>query len=137
MSYSEVNKYFGTCKFCGQLSLGTVEGTESEDEANEAVTMECTCAGACVYRTKKKQKEDAKHNLRALFVEKNERWNSMDNESLLAFLDSAIDHIVENDINTIALSIPGIGSAKISTNAKSGVVIERRKTVAGKITADK
>lgn len=137
MNNDEITKYFGTCKFCGQISLGTVEGAETEDEANEAVIMECTCAGACAYRKKKKQKEDAKHNLRALFVDKNERWNSMENESLLAFLDSAIDHIVENDINTIALSIPGIGSAKISTNKNSGVVIERRKTVSGKITADK
>ena len=61
----------------------------------------------------------------------------MENENIIRFLESAIDHVVEQDINSISLSIPGIGSAKISMNAKSGVVIERRKTVSGKITADK
>lgn len=136
MSNKEVDRYFGTCKFCGQLSAGTVEGADTAEEADEIATMDCSCYGACGYRKKKEQKERAKLNLRELFVEKNERWNSMENESLLQLLYSAIDHVVDNDIHTISLSIPGVGSAKISMNAKSGVVIERRKTVAGKITAD-
>lgn len=130
-------RYFGSCRFCGQLSAGTVEGAETEAEADEIATMDCSCNGACGYRKKKEQKERAKLNLRELFVKKNERWNSMENETLIRFLESAIDHVVENDINSISLSIPGIGSAKISMNAKAGVVIERRKTVTGKITADK
>lgn len=130
-------RFFGACKFCGQLSAGTVEGAETSEEADEVATMDCSCNGACGYRKKKEQKERAKLNLRELFVEKNERWNSMENENLIKFLETAIDHIVEHDIHSISLSIPGIGSAKISMNAKSGVVIERRKTVTGKITADK
>ncbi len=136
MNNNETTKYFGTCKFCGQMSLGTVEGAASEEEANIAVMMECKCAGAFDFRKKMKQKEEAKQNLRALFVDKNERWNSMENDGLLKFLDTAIDHVVENEISSISLGIPGIGSAKISSSSK-GVVIERRKTVAGKITAEK
>lgn len=134
---SEVKKFFGSCRFCGQLSAGTIEGADTAEEADEIATMDCSCYGACGYRKKKEQKERAKLNLRELFVEKNERWNSMENEKLIEFLESAIDHVVEQDVNSISLSIPGIGSAKISMNSKSGVVIERRKTVAGKITADK
>lgn len=134
---NEVKRFFGTCRFCGQISAGTVEGAETEAEADEIATMDCSCNGACAYRKKKEQKDRAKLNLRQLFVEKDERWNSMENENLIRFLESAIDHVAEHDINSISLSIPGIGSAKISMNSKNGVVVERRKTVSGKITADK
>ena len=133
MKNNETEKYFGTCRFCGQTELILADTPE---EADEAAMRDCKCAGAFDFRQKQNQKEKGKSALRALFVAKSDRWNCMENDSLLVFLDMAIDKVVDEEIDSISFRIPGVGSGKISNSTK-GVVVSRTKSVSGKITADK
>lgn len=61
----------------------------------------------------------------------------MQDESLIQMMYTAVDNISEDKLDSVTLSIPGIGTARISANAKRGIVVERKKTFSKKITADK
>lgn len=131
------NKFFGICRFCGQIAAGTIEGAETQEQADKKATMNCGCSDARELQKKEKQKKNAKANIKKLFVLDNEAFESMQDESLIQMMYAAVDNISDDKLDSVSFSIPGIGTARISTNAKRGIVVERKKTVSRKITADK
>ena len=135
---SNKDNFLGACKFCGQIIAGTViEGADTQEQANIKATMNCGCSDARELQKKEKQKKNAKANIKKLFVLDNEAFESMQDESLIQMMYAAVDNISEDKLDSVTFSIPGIGTARISANAKRGIVVERRKTVSRKITADK
>lgn len=131
------NNIFGACVFCGQIATGNNEEFTCKEQADKEATMNCSCSDARELQKKEKQKKNAKANIRKLFRFENENFESVQDESLIQMMYTAVDNISEDKLDSVTLSIPGIGTARISANAKRGIVVERKKTFSKKITADK
>jgi hypothetical protein len=125
---------YGVCRFCGQIQQRDYEGL-TEAEANERATQGCRCPDAVAYRAKEVQKREAKSNIRILFTEPGEGWETVNDERIISLMESAVDLIAENKLRSVTMNIPGVGTAKISVNAKDGIVTDRRKTDSETLTA--
>ena len=134
---TENERFLGSCKFCGQISAGTVDGAETQAEADEIATEDCSCYDAKEYVRLKKQKTRAKILVNEIFGTDSKEWEATAEKELIAFLHKAVDLVADNRLKSVQATIPGAGSARISMNNKNGIVVERRKTKSLKATADK
>lgn len=50
------NKFFGICRFCGQIAAGTIEGAETQEQADKKATMNCGCSDARELQKKRNRK---------------------------------------------------------------------------------
>lgn len=129
-------EFLGTCKFCGQIRTD-ITSADTQDTADEIATKLCRCPSAMQYKAQMRQKAEAKSNVRELFVETDECWNSIVEESLIKIMDAVIDEISEYRLKSVTFSIPGIGKATISVNNKDEIVVARKTTMSESITASK
>ena len=129
-------EFLGVCRFCGQIRTDITDA-DTQAEADEIASQHCRCPSAMAYKARIHQKDEAKSNIRELFVDTDERWNSINEESLLKLMDAVVDEIAEYRLKSVSFSIPGIGTATISVNAKDGIVVARKKTMSESIVADK
>lgn len=134
---TENERFLGSCKFCGQISAGTVDGASTQAEADEIATEDCNCYDAKEYVRLKKQKVRAKTFVNEIFGTDSKEWEATAEKELITFLHKAVDLVADNRLKSVQATIPGVGSARISMNNKNGIVVERRKTKSLKATADK
>ena len=134
---TENERFLGSCKFCGQISAGTVDGAETQAEADETATEDCRCYEAQEYVRLKKQKVRAKSLVNQIFGNDSEGFESTAEKELITFLHKAVDLVADQRLKSISATIPNVGLAKIFMNSKDGIVVERRKTKSLKATADK
>ena len=129
-------EFLGVCKYCGQIRTDITEA-ETQAEADEKASQHCRCPSAMQYKAQMRQKAEAKSNVRELFVEPAECWNSIAEECLIKIMDAVIDEISEYRLKSVTFTIPGIGKATISINGKDEIVVARKTTMSESITASK
>lgn len=112
-------RFFGACRFCKQISAGTVDGADTQKEADEIATEECHCYEAKEYQKIKKQKNLAKSFVNQLFGNETDIWKETAEDILIEFLHKAVDFVADEKIDSISVVIPNVGSAKISMNSKA------------------
>lgn len=131
---SSNERIMGICKFCGQVSGKEFKNVHNVDEADEAATMDCDCADAKDYQRKVKQRITAKETIRKLC---SVNGCLATEETVIELLESAVDLISDDKFASLSMSIPDIGTVKLSVNTKNGIVVERKKTISKKVTVDK
>ncbi len=62
---SEEKTFYPTCRFCGNMELAAGE-YDSQEQANEAATIRCSCMGARDYQNILKQKKEREENVAKL-----------------------------------------------------------------------
>ncbi len=128
------DRIMGICKFCGQVSGKEFENVHNVDEADEAATMDCDCADARDYQRKVKQRIISKETIRKLC---SVNGSLATEETVIEFLEKAVDLISDDKFASLSMSIPDIGTVRLSVNNKCGIVVERKKTISKKVTVDK
>lgn len=127
-------KFVGCCIFCGQVSGKDFKGVSCIEDADEAATMDCDCSDAKDYQRKVKQRITAKETIRKLC---SVNGCLATEETVIELLESAVDLISDDKFASLSMSIPDIGTVKLSVNTKNGIVVERKKTISKKVTVDK
>lgn len=131
---SSNERIMGICKFCGQVSGKDFKGVSCIEDADEAATMDCDCSDAKDYQRKVKQRITAKETIRKLC---SVNGCLATEETVIELLESAVDLIFDDKFASLSMSIPDIGTVKLSVNTKNVIVVERKKTISKKVTVDK
>lgn len=111
----------GTCKHCGQTQIVKAE---SQEDADERVTIECKCPGGELERKKKHVKEQLDELIGELAPEND--WDPVSPEAFEAITEIAY-RIAEDLISSCAMRVNDT-NLKI-TKSKGKINIERSKTI--------
>lgn len=111
----------GTCRYCGQTKI--VEA-ESQKDADERVTIDCSCPGGELERKKRHVQEQLDELIGELAPDNG--WDPVRPAVFNTILKIAY-HIVENDISSCAMRVDD-SNLKI-TRSKGKINIERSKTI--------
>ena len=117
----KMESFTGTCSYCGQTKIVMAE---SQKDANERVTLDCSCPGAEMEQRKK----DVRVLLDALIGElaPDNGWDPADPEVYESILQMA-DRIAEESITLCSMRVDDT-NLKIS-RSKGKMNIERSKTI--------
>ena len=113
--------FSGCCPFCGQYVQVELEDSWTEEELMDAAALACECFEAGNYRIRKKRKERAHGKINELFQE--------DCRGLISLLDAAVDLILMDHLDKIALNTSDGIKASVSINSKGNIKVERSMTV--------
>lgn len=116
-----MESYTGICKHCGQTQIVKAE---SQEDANERTTLECSCPGGELERTKKHVREQLDVLIGELAPDNG--WDPVRPE-VFETIKAMADRIAENLISSCAMRVDGT-NLKIS-RSKDKINIERSKTI--------
>lgn len=109
----------GACIYCGQLWSFETIGLADGDKLDEWATEKCDCSAAKAQTQKKKSLKVAKEKIKQFFPGDN---------VTLDILDKATDAIYDDHIEDITINIGNGVKAKVSTNRKGNIKVERTVT---------
>ncbi len=121
---------YGTCKFCGQCNwdMDCTDCT-TVTEANSKATEICACDEAKAYTARLKKYEATVAHIDDLFgagaVEK--ELVSV-NSNVLTYLYACAERIAYSDISAVSVQVARGCQAKLSTNSKGQIKVERVET---------
>ena len=111
----------GTCRYCGQTKIVTAE---SQEDADERVTVECSCPGGELERKKKHVREQLDELIGELSPDND--WDPVKKETFDSILEVAYC-VAEGSISSCAMRVDNT-NLKI-TSSKGKINIERSKTI--------
>jgi hypothetical protein len=121
---------YGACKFCGQCNFDVdCSDCNTTAEATEKATENCTCDEAVKYTTLRKKYETTKEHIDNLFgigAEAKELI-PMSND-IITYLYASAERIVQSDITSVSIQIAAGCQAKITSNSKGQIKVERVET---------
>lgn len=117
--------FTGACRFCGQIAdPGPNEIFESQREADDWATLNCTCNAAKAFAAIEKQKIAGRNNVDSLFGESSDGFSACDPVTV-DFLKKAVDLVADEMIGTVTVVVAGDGKAKISLTGKKNIRVSR------------
>ena len=116
-----MESYTGTCKHCGQTQIITAE---SQEDADERVSLECSCPGGELERRKKHVKEQLDELIGELSPDNG--WDPVRPDTFKTILEVGY-RVAEGLITSCAMRVDDT-NLKI-TRSKGKINIERSKTI--------
>lgn len=118
------------CKFCGQIFCDVIMPDDStEAECLEKGTNRCHCGEALAWSNKKRQARKAKIELSLIAAENtNENIRSVD-DSIVKFLEDAIDIISEDKIHQVKVGLCSGGTIEIKFTSSGKITVSRSTTI--------
>lgn len=113
--------FAGCCPFCGQYVQVEIEAPWTEEELMDASAMACECSEAERYRRRKVRKEKASRKINELFQE--------DSQEIIPIMNVGAELVLMDVLEKISISTAAGVNAKISTNSKGSLKIERSVTI--------
>ncbi len=114
----------GVCQYCGQALI--VSMSETQAEADIKAAEECTCGGATRARRLKERIQNALDGIEKIFGQgsKDADYEPI-GAAALDFLNAAVTLILEGNIESVSVTIPGVCRAKLLLTAKGNIKICR------------
>lgn len=106
----------GTCRHCGQYVLVSVSEDATQEEINEAATLECGCSKS----KKDKEKQDGIRKCKTTIEE------IFGDTRVAQLLTEAADDIIEGTIMQMTLKLTKNTTAKVWVNADGEISVERK-----------
>lgn len=106
----------GTCRHCGQYVLVSVNKDATQEEINEAATLECGCSES----KKDKEKQDGIRKCKTTIEE------IFGDTRVAQLLTEAADDIIEGTIMQMTLKLTKNTTAKVWVNADGEISVERK-----------
>ena len=106
----------GTCKHCGQYVLVRVNEDATEEEINEAATLECGCSESKKDKEKQEEIGKCKSTIKEIFGD----------TRVAELLTEAADDIREGTIMQMTLKLTKSTTAKVRVNADGEISVEKQ-----------
>lgn len=106
----------GTCRHCGQYVLVRVNEDATQEEINEAATLECGCANQRKIRRSRKNIRKCKTTIEEIFGD----------TRVAELLTEAADDIREGTIMQMTLKLTKSTTAKVWINADGEIGVEKK-----------
>jgi hypothetical protein len=121
---------FGTCKFCGQCNWDLdCTNCNTVSEANNIATEACGCDEAKAYTARLKKYEATVAHIDNLFgVGAEEKGLISMSSNVLTYLHACAERIAYSDISAVTVQVARGCQARLSTNAKGQIKVERVET---------
>lgn len=121
---------YGTCKFCGQCNFDLdCSDCNTTDEATEKAIENCNCDEAIRYTTLRKKYEATKAHIDNLFGTGAEEKELIPlSNNIITYLYASAERIVQSDISSVSIQIAAGCQAKITSNSKGQIKVERVET---------
>ena len=116
------------CECCGQAFMSDLP---TEAERNKEALMKCSCSGANAARRRFQKIKDAEIELIEV-MEYNPFNGSSDSivdeetaDSIRKSLEPFIEHLIDGDVKSLTVQIPGIGKVTMASSDKSIKISKR------------
>lgn len=106
----------GTCRHCGQYVLVRVNEDATQEEINEAATLECGCSESKKDKEKQEEIRKCKSTIKEIFGD----------TRVAVLLTEAADDIREGTMMQMTLKLTKNTTAKVWVNADGEISVEKK-----------
>lgn len=107
---------YGTCRYCGQYVLVRVNEDATQEEINEAATIECGCSESKKDKEKQEEIRKCKTTIKEIFGD----------TRVAELLTEAADDIREGTMMQMTLKLTKNTTAKVWVNTDGEISVEKK-----------